>query len=210
MTNLTYPITVFDWVQNVLGDVHDIQSRLQIQRPKIKVLDSYIGRSVDTVESDVPDLIYVTGTLPGSEHILKDATFHMRYRRAQAFLGEPALVWTILGEKGEIRLTAAFDSMLQISQLGDVTIEIDDYEKREIERVDFKWDKFPELPHLSRSYAPIYEAYATGAVGKYADFDHALKRHTQLDGLLASWDASRDGDHLNRGVDRPRSIHEEL
>ncbi len=210
MTNLTYPITAFDWVQNVLGDVHHIQSRLQLQRPKIRVLDSFIGRSIDTIESDVPDLIYVTGTLPGSEHILKDATFHMRYRGAPPFSGEPSLVWTILGEKGEIRLTAAFDAMLQVSQLGDVTIEIDDYEKREIERVNLKWDAFSELPHLSRSYASLYEAYATGAVGKYANFDHALKRHVQLDGLLANWDASRDGDHLNRGVDIPRSIHEEL
>ena len=210
MTNLTNPITVFDWVQNVLGDVHNIQSRLQLQRPKIKVLDPYFGRSTNTIQSDVPDVIYVTGTLPGSEHIVKDATIHMRFRRAPAFLGEPALVWTILGEKGEIRLTAAYDTMLQVSQLGDVTIEIDDHEKREIERVDFKWDAFSELPLLSRSYGSLYEAYATGAVGKYADFDHGLKRHTQLDGLFASWDVSRDGDHQNGGADKPRSIHEEL
>lgn len=209
MTNLTNTITVFDWVQNVLGDVHNIQSRLQLQRPKIKVLDSYTGSSIDTVESDVPDLVYMTGTLPGSEHVIKDATLHMRFRRAQAFLGEPALVWTIFGEKGEIRLTAAFDTMLQVSQLEDVTIELDDHEKREIQRVEFKWDAFTELPYLSRSYGSLYEAYATGAVGKYADFDYALKRHTQLDGLLASWDASRDGDHLNRGADVPWSIHEE-
>ena len=209
MTILTKPTTVFDWVQNVLGDVHNIQSRLQLQRPKIKILDSYIGRS-NTVESDVPDVIYLTGTLPESEHIVKDATFHMRFRRAPAFLGEPALVWTILGDKAEIRLTASFDTMLQISRLGDVTIEIDDHEKREVERVDFKWDAFSELPFLSRSYGALYEAYATGAVGKYPDFDYALKRHTQLDGLLASWDASRDGDHRNRGADIPRSIHEEL
>lgn len=210
MSILINPITVFDWVQNVLGDVQNIQSRLQLQRPKIKVLDPYTGRSIETIESDVPDVIYVTGTLPGSEYIAKDATLHMRFRRAQAFLGDPALVWSILGEKGEIRLTAAFDTMLHASQLGDVTIEIDDHEKREIQRVDFKWDAFSELPYLSRSYGSLYEAYATGAVGTYADFDHALKRHTQLDGLLASWDASRDGYHLKRGAKIPRSTHEEF
>ena len=207
MTNLTDPITVFDWVQNVLGDIHNIQSRLQLQRPKIKVQDSYTGWSSKIVESDVPDLIHLTGSLAGSEHIVNNATMHMRFRKAQAFDGEPALVWTIFGEKGEIRLTAAFDTMLQVSQLGDVKIEIDDHAKHDIERVKFKWDAFLELPYLSRSYGSLYEAYATGAVGKYADFDHALKRHTQLDGLLASWDASRAGDH---GTDIPKSTHEEL
>lgn len=45
-----------------------------------------------------------------------------------------------------------------------------------------------ELPHLPRSYASLYEAYAGGEVGKYADFDHAVIRHQQLGGLFAHWD----------------------
>ncbi|RYP43852.1 hypothetical protein DL768_009632 [Monosporascus sp. mg162] len=181
---------VFDWVQHTLGDIQNIQSHLQLQRPTLKVQDSHTGRFIDTVESDVPDLIYVTGTLPGTEHIVKDATLHMRFRRAQAFLGEPALVWSIYGEKGEIRLTAALDTMLQVSSLMDVTIDIDDHENNEVQRVEWKWGAYPELHYLSRSYGPLYEAYYTGDVGKYADFGHAVKRHTQLDGILASWDAS--------------------
>ncbi|OTA92250.1 hypothetical protein M434DRAFT_74944 [Hypoxylon sp. CO27-5] len=179
---------VFDWVQHVLGDLGNMQSRLQLQRPKLNVVDSYTGRPVNTMISDVPDLIHVTGSLPESEHIVKDATLHMSFRRAQAFHGEPALVWTIFGEKGEIRLTAVFDTMLQVSQLLDVTIEVHDNEKREVERVDFKWSSFTELPHLARSYGPIYEAYANRTTGTYADFANALKRHKQLDEMLENWD----------------------
>ncbi|KAK8004478.1 hypothetical protein PG989_004197 [Apiospora arundinis] len=183
---------VFDWVQRVLGDLQNVQSRLQLQRPKLNVVDSYTGRRASTIISDVPDLIHVTGTLPESEHVVKDATLHMRFRRAQAFPGDPALVWSILGEKGEIRISAVFDTMLQVSQLLDVTIEVHDQESDNVERVDFKWDKaFAQLPYLTRSYGPIYEAYANGTLGKCADFDHAVKRHEQLDGLYTSWDAAR-------------------
>lgn len=188
MAILTNPTTVFDWVQHVLGDLGDIQSRLQLQRPKLNVVDSHTGRPVDTMISDVPDLIHVTGTLPETEHIVKNATLHMRFRRAQAFQGDPALVWTIFGEKGEIRLTAVFDTMLQVSQLLDVTIEVHDHKAHEVERVDFKWGSYPELPHLARSYGPIYEAYANGTTGTYADFEHGLKRHKQLDKMLEKWD----------------------
>lgn len=203
-------MTVFDWVQSVVGDVQNIQSRCQLLRPKIKVLDAYSGRSMKSIDSDVPDLIDMTGSLVESEHVAKDATFHMRFRKAQPFLGEPALIWTILGEKGEIRLTAGFDTMLQVSQLSDVKIEVHNHAEQDIERVAFKWEAYSELPHLARSYASLYEAYLTGAVGKYPDFDHALKRHIQLDGLLESWDAFRGGAKQNGTSNVPRSIHEEL
>jgi predicted dehydrogenase len=188
---LTNSIIVFDWIQHTLGDIQNLQSHLQLQRPNLKVQDSYTGRFIGTVESDVPDLIYVTGSLAESEHTAKDATLHIRFRQAQAFLGEPALVWTIIGEKGEIRLTSALSTMLQISSLADVTIDIDDHENDKVQRVEWKWGPYPELPYLARSYGPLYDAYASGAIGKYADFEHALKRHTQLDGILASWDASK-------------------
>jgi len=82
-----------------------------------------------------------------------------------------------LSKKKEIRLTIAFDSMLQVNQLENVTIEIDNYKKREIERVNLKWNAFSKLLHLSRSYASLYKAYAIDVVEKYANFNYALKRH---------------------------------
>jgi predicted dehydrogenase len=188
---LTNSSTVFDLVQHTVGDIQIPQSHLQLQRPHLEVQDTYTGRFIETVKSDVPDLIYVTGSLPGSEHVIKDATLHIRFRPAQSFSGEPALVWTIIGEKGEIRLTSTLSTMLQISSLADVAIDIDEHENDEIHRVEWKWNSYPELPYLARSYGSLYEAYASGAVGEYADFEHAFKRHTQLDEILESWDASK-------------------
>jgi hypothetical protein len=184
-------LKAFDWVQHTLGDLGNIQSRLQLQRPELIVVDSYTGRRVNTMTSDVPDLIHVMGNIAESEHVAKDATLTMQYRRAQAFPGDPALVWSIFGEKGEIRLKAVSDAMLQVSQLLDVTIEVHDHATRKVETIEFEWAHFPELAHLSRSYGPIYEAYANGTTGTYADFEHALKRHTQLDGMLDHWDATK-------------------
>lgn len=174
-------------MQHTLGDIQNIQSHLQLERPTLKVQDAWTGRLAETVVSDVPDLIYVTGTMAETEHITKNATLHIRHRRGQAFLGDPALIWSISGEKGEIRLTCLSSTTLQISSMADVTIDICDYKTNEIERVPLKWGA-SELPILSKSYAPIYEAYASGDVGKYADFDHGAKRHKQLDELWVSWD----------------------
>jgi len=113
----------------------------------------------------------------------------MRFRRARPFRGEPALVWSIFGETGEIRLTSAVDNMLQASRLEDVTIEVNDFSTAKVQRVEFGWDEeLMELPHLARSYASLYEAYAGSEVRRYADFDHAVRRHGQLDGILRQWD----------------------
>lgn len=43
-----------------------------------------------------------------------------------------ALVWSIFGETGEIRLTSAVDNMLQISRLEGVSIEVDDFRTGEV------------------------------------------------------------------------------
>ncbi|KAI1736262.1 hypothetical protein F4680DRAFT_432338 [Xylaria scruposa] len=182
---------IFDWVQHTLGDIQNIQSRLQLQRHSLEVWDSDTGSYIGMAESDVPDLIYVSGKLPNTQHIAQDATMHFRFRRAQAFQGESALVWSILGEKGEIRLKAASNTMLQISSLADVTIHVDDHETGKVELVDFQWGPYSDLSFIARSYGPLYEAYASGAVGKYADFEHASKRHTQLDQIWEAWDSSK-------------------
>ncbi|KAH7303889.1 hypothetical protein BKA65DRAFT_602262 [Rhexocercosporidium sp. MPI-PUGE-AT-0058] len=182
---------MFDWVQHTLGDFQTLQSHLQLQRPKLKVQDSFTGRTIKTVESDVPDLIYITGTLPANEHTSKGAILHMRHQRAPQFSGEPALVWSIVCEKGEIRLTATNSVMLQISSMADVTIDIEDWEKGTLERIPVRWTTHPDLPVVSRSFVDIYEGYASGDTTKYADFKYAHKRHTQFDGLFASFDASQ-------------------
>lgn len=86
--------------------MHDIQPRLQLQRPDTKIKDPASGAILETAKSNVPDLIYATGVLPESDYASNGATLHIRYRRGQPFKGESPMVWTINGEKGEIRFTS--------------------------------------------------------------------------------------------------------
>lgn len=180
-----------------LGDVHNIKPHLQLQRPSIKIYDSHTGEFIENAQSEVPDLIYVTGTLPGTRHIAQDATLSLRFRRAQVFEGEPALVWSILGEKGEIRLMAAASTMLQASSLADVTIHVENHETGNVEPVNFDWGAYSELPFIARSYGPLYEAYASEAEGKYPDFEHALKRHRQLEEIWSGFNTCSLSPHTS-------------
>ncbi|RYP76576.1 hypothetical protein DL771_001645 [Monosporascus sp. 5C6A] len=48
---------LFDFVQSALGEVQVEHSHLQLQRPDVKIRDVSTGKVVETVRSDVPDLI---------------------------------------------------------------------------------------------------------------------------------------------------------
>lgn len=149
-------------------------------------------KSGKVVNSTTPDLILVAGTLPESKTTVKGASFHARMRRGQPFPGEPALVWSIHGEKGEIRLVSQDSANLQIGP-GPYVIQVHDFETNEIEPVDFKWeDHIQELPPMSRNIGVVYEAFAAAQAGgevAYPTFEHALKRHKQLEGFIAGWSA---------------------
>lgn len=179
---------MFDFVQYTLGDIQNLQSQLQIQRPDVKIRDPVKGEIVETIKSDVPDLINVIGTLPSSENTAQGATVHISLRRGQPFKGEPGLVWTINGEKGEIRLVAPGGPALQ-AFAESVAIDIYNYETDDVEKVEWNYGRFSELPVPARNIGALYEAYADGDTTKYPDFDHALKRHNQLDGILSGFDA---------------------
>ncbi|KAI1080121.1 hypothetical protein F5B20DRAFT_114877 [Whalleya microplaca] len=181
----------FDTVQSVLGELQNEQSRLQLQRPLVKIRDPSKGDAiVETVKSDVPDLIIVTGSLPKSEHVVENATLLARYRRGQPFKGGPSYTWTIYGEKAEIRLTVIDGLGIHGSSKGDpITVELHNYETEKVERVDWESDERSELPGRARNIGALYEAYASNESVPYPTFEHALKRHKQLDGILAKFSA---------------------
>ncbi|KAI0132034.1 hypothetical protein BJ170DRAFT_228189 [Xylariales sp. AK1849] len=180
---------LFDMVQFAIGDIQNAKSHLQIQRPYADIRDPSSGKIVEVVKSDVPDLIHVIGSLPESETTVKGATLHIRYRRGQSFKGEPPLVWTINGEKGEIRLIATGGPTINASSHGEpLTIDVHEFETDEVQKVDWDWGAHAELPVLARNIAALYEAYAAGDATQYAGFEHAAKRHTQLDDMLTQFD----------------------
>ncbi|KAI1807183.1 NAD(P)-binding protein [Daldinia bambusicola] len=181
---------LFDFVQLILGDVQVLYSRLQLQRPDVKIRDRSTGKIVKTVRSDVPDLIHVTGLLPDSEHTSSGATVHLRFRRGQAFKGEDPFVWSVNGERGEIRLSASGGPGISAGAHGQpLTIEVHDFDTDEVEMVKWSWNGREELDVSARMVGAQYEAFAAGDETKYPTFEHASKRHKQLDEMLAQFRA---------------------
>lgn len=152
---------------------------------------------MDTVVSNVPDLITVTGTLSDSNLTQKGAILQVRFRRGQQFKGEPALTWHINGELGELRLTAPGGTSLHANSYSEpVVIEVHDFGTDEVRSVHWEWPSWQEeddLPIVSRSVARLYEAFydstQEGAPQEYPDFSAALRRHEQLHSILSEWNS---------------------
>ncbi|KAI0158801.1 hypothetical protein BJ166DRAFT_528487 [Pestalotiopsis sp. NC0098] len=169
-------------IQHVLGDIENVQSRLQIQRPQVKIVDP--GKDAEIIESDVPDLAFLQGSLPESATVAKDASISITYRRGQPFKGEPGLDWTIHGEKGEIRVRA-FDGPALNAGGDGATIEVHDFASYEVQAVDWKYaDAYAGLPTPARNIGALYDAFASGDEAAYPDFERAMVRHRQLGGIL--------------------------
>ncbi|KAK1994445.1 oxidoreductase family protein [Colletotrichum falcatum] len=184
---------LFDQVQYALGEATIRSSHAQIQRPDVRIRDPATGQVVETVPTDVPDLLAVTATLAASDVVAPGgATLLARFRRGQPFPGDPQLSWTIHGERGEIRLTSRDSVALQAFADGDaVRIEVHDFATDEVERVPWAWAAWQdELPVPARCIGAVYDAFASGggaaAAAGLASFDDALRRHEQLAGLPSS------------------------
>jgi len=179
---------VIDSVLSVLGEVQKPHTNLQIQRPETKIREPSTGEIIGTATSNVPDLIILTGSLLESEFFVRNATLLVRYRRGQPFQGEPAFVWTINGEKAELRLVAPSGTSLQADAYAEpVTLHIHDFATDKITTVEWNWPEWQqELPIRARSIAALYEAFANGDESKYANFEDALKRHEQLEEWIGS------------------------
>ncbi|KAK7981976.1 oxidoreductase family protein [Apiospora saccharicola] len=183
---------LFDYVQFVLGDVHDMQSRLQLQRPDVKIKDPASGAILGALKSNVPDLIHMTGTLPESDYVTNDATLHIRYRRGQPFKGEPPMVWAINGENGEIRFIARGGPTVNVTSKENApVIEVHDFTTDEVEQINYNHGPRLDIELPARNVGSVYEAFAARGEIKYAGFDHAVKRHLQLDRMLLNYDESR-------------------
>jgi predicted dehydrogenase len=187
--------SVFDSFQSILGDVTNIKSRLHSQRPNVRIRDATTNEITGRVTTNVPDITFATGTLKESKTVQKDAAVSIRFRRGQPFPGEPPLIITINGEKGEIRLRSFGGTALNASGYSKpVVIEVHDFETDTVEEVEWKWHEWQEendIPIIGRSIAAIYEQFANGGEEGLVSFSEALKRHEQLEGMLKQWDADK-------------------
>ncbi|KAK4233535.1 hypothetical protein C8A03DRAFT_38748 [Achaetomium macrosporum] len=183
---------LFDMVLSTLGELKSLKGDLHLQRPENQLKDAS-GAVVKTLRSDVPDLVLVSGKWEESSIMQKNATLHFRLRRGPPFPGEPCLVWTINGEKGEIRIVSPHTTFIQLGHPNEShLIEIHDFATDKVETVEWDWaDWQKDLPFPARGIGALYEAFADAKNGRakedYVTFDVGAKRLETIHGLLEDW-----------------------
>ncbi|KAF2433434.1 NAD(P)-binding protein [Tothia fuscella] len=166
---------MIDYVHEVLGEL----------TPKVKIL----GKDDSILTSGVPDLLAIHGQLAkGKSNVGDKATLTVTWRSGQPFKGSPGLVWTINGEKGEIRITSPSGPYLQLTLDEPIKIELHDFESDEVQEIEWDckdWQK--ELPTPAR-------LSGKGEVEKEKEWPQlgdALTRMQELDMRFAQYDAQK-------------------
>ncbi|MCJ1440589.1 MAG: hypothetical protein MMC23_001075 [Stictis urceolatum] len=152
---------MIDAVLGVLGEWdRGFKGRMQVQRPELGTVckDGDVGTKV----SDVPDFLAVHGALRGKGYVRDGATLAATFRAGPPFKGEPALVWSINGEKGELMVSS--ESGAYLHSYEDAVrprIRIHDHATDQVEDIEWDWAEWQkELPIRSRIVAEVYERYA--------------------------------------------------
>ncbi|KAF2449994.1 putative oxidoreductase [Karstenula rhodostoma CBS 690.94] len=180
---------LFDTVLSVVGDLEPgaVSSKLQLQRPDVRVRDPSTNEIIKTVQSDVPDLVSLHGTLKHSS-----ATLSYLFRRGQPFPGTPALTWTINFEHGEIRLVSPSGLNLELGE--PVTIHVHWFDSDEVEEVKWEWNaEQTAIPPSARNVINTLVAFADRkAPGDgWVSLEDAANRARLIEGFLAEWEKSR-------------------
>ena len=161
---------MIDFVMLVLGELSVFRSQLNILRPEVPIMASD-GTILETVATDVADHIMLQGILSSG------APLSVTFRRGPPFKGTPGFIWSVYGEKGEIRITAAGPA-LQAND-DEITIAVHTFDQ-DVEIIDC--DRcVKNLAGPARNVASMYEAFAANETRKYPDFGHAVLRHRQIE-----------------------------
>lgn len=189
---------VIDMLQSILGELTNVKSHFALQRPLVPLTGS-TGVVIKTIQSNTPDLLYLTGSLSASSSpvpVQENAALSLRMRRGPPFPGEPAFVWSITGKKGEIRVTSA-DSVGIILGTGEIKIEVHDFASDKVEEVKWEWEDWQEgLPGPARNVGAVYEGVheawtlgegntKEGREKRYNDWEVAGRRHRQVEKALS-------------------------
>lgn len=194
---------MIDLVHTVLGEWASFESRMQIQRPRLAVVDRNEA-PIRPITSDVPDFLAIHGRLAkGNCDIADDASLAVFHRSGPPFKGTPAFVWNIYGEKGEILVTSPDGPYVQAMAHTDrLTIRLHDHETDEVSEIPWRWQSWQEdFEVAGRGIAEVYERYAKWVeAGKPAvvssdaqipRLHDAVLRHKEFDYLFAQFDAQR-------------------
>lgn len=170
----------------MVGDVdpESVHSKLQLQRPVVRIRDPSTNTIVRTEKPNVPDLVSLHATLKFSA-----ATLSYFFRLGQPWPGTPALTWSINFEHGEIRLVSFNGLGLDLGQ--PATIHVHWHESDEVEEV--KWEHDPELaalPPTAKNVITTLLAFADGKTSGdgWVSLEDAAGRARLIEGLLSGWE----------------------
>ncbi|KAK3653495.1 hypothetical protein LTR22_011169 [Elasticomyces elasticus] len=168
------PVTIairhlIDSIHSLLGEYRSFHAHAQNQRPTWTI--SSDNGSTRQTTSDVPDLVSLQGSLDGSSSLTVDnASLLFSFRTGPAFPG-------------------AYPQS-EIDDPSGITIEVHDHATDEVKKVDWTWGKEWQagLFYRGRNLGTLYDLFAEGGgamrKAKVVDFEGAVARHREIDGLL--------------------------
>ncbi|KAL5586909.1 hypothetical protein FOVSG1_012045 [Fusarium oxysporum f. sp. vasinfectum] len=168
----------FEPLAKLLGEPASVSAQLHTTWPTVDVLD---GDKViqSQVEKTADDYASLQGTTKSG------VTYTYTFRGGDAFDDGEGLVWDIIGDKGQLRVTGS--TIMSNMGAKDYKVRLKEYATGRIEEVFL--DRPLDLPLTSQNVGRIYENFASG--GSHPTFDDALRRHQYLDAVFES--ASKGG-----------------
>lgn len=170
--NLFHPVPII--MPIVLGEPKSFESVLAVQRPTVKIINKDGSTAKKDIKVTSHDQILVHGKLNSG------AVFSINVRGGDQFKGESGVDWRIYGEKGEVWVKA-LNMHMQI--FGGTSICHHNFEKDEVEEIDFLEEEFNDMYPIHRNVARLYEAVAAADPAAFCTFEHAVKRHRFIDAL---------------------------
>jgi predicted dehydrogenase len=120
------------------------------------------SKEVDKFEKDTPEHVMIQGRFKSG------AIFNYNLRGGMPFAGADGLIWTIYGEKGEIRVTSP-SSLIDIDHEG-IKIQLHIFGEKEPQTLELAQDEMEKLPDPQQSVGRIYLAYLEGNEGDMAGY----------------------------------------
>ncbi|CAI6092466.1 unnamed protein product [Clonostachys chloroleuca] len=110
----------------------------------------------------------------------EDVKYSYVFRGGDAFEEGNGLVWDIIGDKGQIRITGA--TIMFNMGADNYKIQVKDYETGETEMI-LLYEKLP-LPLMAQNVGMVYKRFAEGSY--VPTFEDAVRRYEFLDAMFAS------------------------
>ncbi|CAJ0553089.1 Ff.00g116010.m01.CDS01 [Fusarium sp. VM40] len=168
----------FEPLAKLQGEPQSVSAQLRTTWPTVDVL---VGDKViqSQVQKTADDYASLQGTTKSG------VTYTYTLRGGDAFSDGEGLVWDIIGDKGQIRVTGS--TIMSNMGAEDYKIRLKKHATGLIEELPL--DKRLDLPLVSQNVGRVYEGFSDE--GAHPTFDDAVQRHQYLDAVFKS--ASNNG-----------------